>query len=263
MSSIREVGLLQPIIVRPADGFFEVIAGNRRMDACKRLRWKQIPAIVQELSDKEAYEVCLTENLQKQTMSPLEEAEAFQSYVERHRWGSISELARKIGKSEVYVSHRLLLLNLPGNIIEKISTRVLNPSIGRELVWITDHELQQDIAKVVEENSLSVRETHRLIDLTRSGTMNIGEAVNYIRPYEGPGFEQPAGGTAVELDDSYGRSLERMILILRMALIRIDRIIEETRSDEARDLLVKNRLAVHSMIDDCVRSNKEHALPRD
>src|SRR5579862_9921692 len=63
MDSIRRVGLLQPIIVRPVPGFFEVVAGHRRLEACRRLRWKQIPAIVKDLSDRAAYEVCICENV--------------------------------------------------------------------------------------------------------------------------------------------------------------------------------------------------------
>src|SRR5207237_6558995 len=76
-NSIREHGLLQPVLVRPHKNGFEIIAGNRRMSACKQLHWPKLPCYVTSLSDKEAFEASLIENIQRQTLEPLEEAEAF------------------------------------------------------------------------------------------------------------------------------------------------------------------------------------------
>ena len=80
-SSIRQHGLIQPITVRPLRGSFEIVAGHRRFRACKLLRWRVIPAIVRSLSDKDAFEIQLTENIHRLTMDPVEEAEAFKKYI--------------------------------------------------------------------------------------------------------------------------------------------------------------------------------------
>ncbi len=114
--SIREHGLLQPILIRPLVHDFEIVAGHRRFKACRSLRWRFIPCKLREMSDKQAYEIQLTENIQRKSMDPVEEAEAFRRYVIDFGWGGVSELAKKLGKSEEYVSHRIQLLKLPDEI---------------------------------------------------------------------------------------------------------------------------------------------------
>ena len=86
--SIKKIGLLQPIVVRINSlGSFEVVAGNRRFKACKSLGWKKIPCHVVELDDKEAFEISLVENIHRKSLSPIEEAYAFKSYVKELGWG--------------------------------------------------------------------------------------------------------------------------------------------------------------------------------
>ena len=103
VKSIVEHGLLQPILVRPVANGFEIVAGYRRFEACRSLRWRHIQSKIRELSDKQTYEIQLTENIQRQSFTPLEEAEAFKKYVDDFGWGGVSELASKIEKSEEYV----------------------------------------------------------------------------------------------------------------------------------------------------------------
>ena len=124
-ASIHQNGLLNPIIVRPVEDGFEIVAGNRRFEACKLLHWKHISAKVKDLSEKNAFEIQLIENIQRQTMNPIEEARAFKKYTADFGWGGESELARKISKSEQYVSNRIQLLRLPKNIIEPTITQYL------------------------------------------------------------------------------------------------------------------------------------------
>jgi len=274
MDSIRRVGLLQPIIVRPSNESFEVVAGHRRLEACRRLRWKQIPAIVKDLGDKEAFEICVSENVQRSTLNPIEEAKAFKSYVEEHRWGSISQLAIEIGKSEPYVSHRILLLRLPEEILAKIGEGSLSPSIGRELVWLNGEQLQQQMVRVIEENGFSVRQSHRLAAYAKSG-IEVSEAANWVRlgvtpPNEdnepdflvkrGSNENIGAGLTRRSDERSKLKTLEGVILILRMTLIRMDEQVEKSKSRDVRDFLVEQRFAVHSLIDSCVRRKKEIEL---
>jgi ParB family transcriptional regulator, chromosome partitioning protein len=133
ISSIKEHGLLQPILIRPITHGFEIVAGHRRFHACKSLRWRHIPCKIREMSDKQAYEIQLTENIQRKTMEPIEEAEAFRRYVIDFGWGGVSELAKKIGMSEVYVSHRIQLLKLPDDVKEQIFNNRLNVRQIREV----------------------------------------------------------------------------------------------------------------------------------
>ncbi|MFC1755456.1 ParB/RepB/Spo0J family partition protein, partial [Thermoproteota archaeon] len=116
MASIDKVGLLQPIVVRTVANEYEVIAGNRRFEACRRLSWIKIPCHIVEMDDKEAFEISLVENVQRNMLNPIEEARAFSRYVEENGWGSVNDLAHRIGKSQVYVSKRLRLLKLPENV---------------------------------------------------------------------------------------------------------------------------------------------------
>src|SRR5919198_261901 len=136
INSIREHGLLQPILIRPVGHGFEIVAGHRRFKACRSLRWRFIPCKLREMSDKQAYEIQLTENIQRKSMDPIEEAEAFRRYVIDFGWGGVSELAKKIGKSEEYVSHRIQLLKLSPEIKEQIIRSNLNVSQALELTTI-------------------------------------------------------------------------------------------------------------------------------
>ena len=95
-SSIKLKGLLQPIIVRTKrDGYFEMVAGNRRLQACKMIGWRKIICHIVELDDKQAFEISLIENIHRKTLNPIEEAQAFRSYVNDLGWGGISDLAAK------------------------------------------------------------------------------------------------------------------------------------------------------------------------
>src|ERR671920_947251 len=161
VNSIREHGILQPILIRPLEHGFEIVAGHRRFQACRTLRWRFISSKIRELSDKQAYEIQLTENIQRKSMDPIEEAEAFRRYVIDFGWGGVSELAKKIGMSEVYVSHRIQLLKLPDDIKEQIFNNSLNVSQAIEIVQIP-HDKQQRIASEVVNNNLTVRQIREL-----------------------------------------------------------------------------------------------------
>jgi ParB family transcriptional regulator, chromosome partitioning protein len=98
--SIDRIGLLHPVVVRiTGEGSFEIVAGNRRYDACKKLGWRKILCHIVELDDKASFEVALVENIQRHTLDPIEEAFAFKKYVSEFGWGGVSDLAQKISKS--------------------------------------------------------------------------------------------------------------------------------------------------------------------
>ena len=117
--SIREKGLLQPILVRSVDSFYEIIAGHRRYNACKKLGWRKIICHIVEMDDKDAFEISLIENIQRKNLNPIEEAQAYKVYVLNFGWGGISDLASRIGTSISYIDKRLRLLDLPEHVVMK------------------------------------------------------------------------------------------------------------------------------------------------
>jgi ParB family chromosome partitioning protein len=162
MLSIRDKGLLEPIIVRPVEESFEIVAGMRRYEACRKLGWRRLPAHVVELNDREALEVSLLENIQRETLNPIEEARAFRNYVEEFGYGGETELARRIGKSQEYVSRRIGLLSLPQRVQEQIMRRRIAPSVAQELTMLNDDDAEE-VAEEISTEGLSLREVRRII----------------------------------------------------------------------------------------------------
>lgn len=167
MLSIQDKGLLEPIIVRPTDAGFEVVAGMRRYEACRRLGWRRIPAHVVELNDREAFEVSLLENIQRETLNPIEEARAFRNYVEEFGYGGETELARRIGKSQEYVSKRIGLLSLPQRVQDQIMRRRIATSVAQELTLLNDDDAEQ-MADEIGVQGLSLREVRRILHRRQS-----------------------------------------------------------------------------------------------
>src|ERR671911_1128102 len=158
--SIRKHGLLQPIIVRPINPGFEIVAGHRRFQACKLLRWKTIPAMVKDVSDKDAFEIQLVENIQRKTLDPIEEAHAFKLYVRDYGWGGVTYLAETIMKSEQYVSSRIQLLKLPQNVIDKVKSGELKVSHAFELLGLEGKSLENMSDDIINKN-MSVKDIRR------------------------------------------------------------------------------------------------------
>lgn len=237
-TSIREHGLLQPILIRPLGTGFEIVAGHRRFQACRSLRWRFISAKIRELSDKQAYEIQLTENIQRKSMDPLEEAEAFRRYVVDFGWGGVSELARKIGKSEEYVSHHMQLLRLPDEIKEKIANNALNVSQAMEIAQIPQ-EKQSILVQHVMNDRLTVRQIRELKNVLKEDDF---EAVVAPKAQKSPIIAR------------------KTYLTLKITLSRLDDIINEVHATvepdqraEIINFLMGIRLKVHSMIDESIR----------
>jgi ParB family chromosome partitioning protein len=241
-SSIREHGLIQSITVRPLNGGFEIIAGHRRFYACKLLRWKKIPARVISFSDKDAFEIQLVENMQRMTMDPIEEAEAFRKYILDYGWGGVSQLAKVISKSEQYVSSRIQILKLPTEIIEQISQDRLKVSHALELKLLNEDK-QRMVAKEIIRKNLSLRQVREI-------------ARHEKREYD----------STSDINDDHThihiqvKILKRTLLSLRISLSRLDSLIEEANEKLYEDKRVKItsilmgfRLEIHSMIDKNLR----------
>jgi ParB family chromosome partitioning protein len=163
--SISEKGLLNPIIVRQRNEYaYEIVAGNRRHEACKLLGYRKIACQVIELDDKGAFEISLIENIQRKTLYPMEEARAFKKYISEFGWGGASELSQKIGKSVSYITKKIRLLELPPEVIDSVISSAINTSTAEELLFVKDKSKQSELARLVSNKNLSVRETRDLLN---------------------------------------------------------------------------------------------------
>jgi ParB family chromosome partitioning protein len=245
VTSIREHGLIQPILIRPLSHGFEIVAGHRRYQACKSLRWRFIPCKIREMTDKQAFEIQLSENIQRKSMDPIEEAEAFRRYVIDFGWGGVSDLAKKIGKSEEYVSHRIQLLKLSEEIKEKIASNRLNVSKAIEISTIPIEKQSQIVGEIIE-NNLSVKRIRELKMILRD---NINEEYSNI------GFANGNNYLSKSL-----KITKKASLSLKVTLARIDNLIEESQISiepeqrtEIINFLMQIRIRIHELIDDTIK----------
>ena len=165
VESVRTKGVLQPILVRPQDGMFEIIAGERRWRAAQRAQLHEVPVIVREFTDKEALEVALVENLQRQDLTALEEAEGYRRLVEEFDHTQ-EELAKAVGKSRSHVANMMRLLALPGPVKDMLDLGQLSAGHARALLTATD---PVGLARQVVDKQLNVRQTEKLAGGEASG----------------------------------------------------------------------------------------------
>jgi ParB family chromosome partitioning protein len=157
--SIRQVGVLQPILVRPSgEGTYELIAGERRWRAARRVGLQTIPALVRETDDSTALEHALVENLHRDNLNPLEEAAAYQQLIEDFSL-THDEVASRVGRSRASISNTLRLLQLPPAIQRSVQERKLSMGHAKALLASPDRGYQEELAKRIVEEDLSVRAT--------------------------------------------------------------------------------------------------------
>lgn len=160
--SIRVKGIIQPIIVRRSAIGFELIAGERRLRAAKELKLEQIPAIVREASDEDSLEISLIENIQRQELNPIEEAEAYQHLMDKFSLTQ-EKISEMVGRSRPSVANILRLLKLPQEIKEQIKKGKISFAHSRCLLEIEDKKEQLQLAKKIIDKGLSVRELENLV----------------------------------------------------------------------------------------------------
>jgi len=158
------MGLLQNIVVRTVDDHYEIIAGVRRYHACRKLGWKKIPCNIVELDSKAAFEISLVENIQRHSLTVLQECTAFKKYVTDFGWGSISDLAKKLSKSPSYISKRMRLLELPAEVLRLISDSEIEISSAEELLTIKDKLKQHQMAVLVQDHHLSSKQVRQMVN---------------------------------------------------------------------------------------------------
>ncbi len=155
--SIKEHGVIQPILVRKKGNKYEIIAGERRWRAAKAAKLNEIPCIIMEADDKKALKLALIENLQRENLNPIEEAHAYRSLIEEYNMTQ-EEVAQTIGKSRSYISNTIRLLNLDKEIIDYISKGQITSGHGRALLGIKNKEERLKAAKLIVEEKINVRQ---------------------------------------------------------------------------------------------------------
>lgn len=161
--SIKSKGVIEPIIVRLGkNGYYELICGERRWRACKLAGMDKIPAIVRNLSDEDAFEVSLIENIQREDLSPMEFALAFDKLVKMGR--SHDEIARKIGKSRSWVTNVMRILRLPDDVRRLIDEGKISLGHAKVLCSIKDERLVRELAEKIVGNGMSVRELEEIAE---------------------------------------------------------------------------------------------------
>ncbi len=171
MSSIREHGVLQPIVVRAAlPRGYEIVAGERRFRAVERLGMSRIPAIVRTISDKQAMEIALIENLQREDLNPIEVAEAYAN-VMKHFDLTQEEMSVRVGQSRSHVANLLRLLTLPAELRADVSRGTISMGHARALLSLSDENARKILARKIVQEGLSVRAVEsmcqRLNDVSR------------------------------------------------------------------------------------------------
>jgi ParB family chromosome partitioning protein len=156
-NSMQASGLLQPIIVRPRDGGYELIAGERRWRAAERLGWPKIPAVVREVDDRTLLTLALVENLQRDDLSPIDEASGYRRLGEEFHLGQ-AEIARVVGRDRSTVANLLRLLQLPPDVQVMVHEKRLSAGHARALLGLADADRQSALAAEAIEQEWSVRE---------------------------------------------------------------------------------------------------------
>ena len=160
--SIRDQGIIQPLVVRPKSERFELIAGERRWRAAMKAGLTRVPVVVREASDRDALQLALIENLQREDLNPIEEATGYRRLQEEFTWGQ-EEVAEKIGKSRPAVANALRLLTLPSEVQQEVAAGNLPAGQARALLGLQSEAVIMTAYREVIARALSTRETEKLV----------------------------------------------------------------------------------------------------
>lgn len=160
--SIRQHGVLQPLLVRPLpNGAYQLVAGERRWRASRLAELKEVPVIIKELTDTEAMEIAIIENLQREDLNPIEEAEGLQTLIDRCGFTQ-EEVATSVGKSRPAITNALRLLKLPENVREMTKKGEISAGHARALLSFDSQALMQEVAAKIVSDKLTVRDVEKL-----------------------------------------------------------------------------------------------------
>lgn len=163
VSSIREKGVIQPVLVRPVEGGYEIVAGERRWRAAQQLEMEEIPAIVRgDIDDVNSLEISLIENIQREELNPIEEANAYQELIGRFEY-TLDKVGQMMGKDKTTISNSLRLLTLSDEIRDLIAEGTISTGHAKALLSITSEHKRKRILRTIMRKGISVRETEHLV----------------------------------------------------------------------------------------------------
>ena len=165
--SVKQFGVLQPLLVQKKNGYYEIIAGERRWRAAKLAGLKEVPVLIKDYTDQEIVEISLIENIQRENLNPIEEALAFKRLLEEFQLKQ-DEVAERVSKSRTAVTNSLRLLKLAPKVQQMIIDDMISTGHARALLAIDDPEQQYSLAMRIFDEKLSVRETEKLVKLLKT-----------------------------------------------------------------------------------------------
>lgn len=229
-ASIREHGVLHPVVLRKKDDVFELVVGERRVRACKALGWSSVPAIVRELSDRAAAELALIENLQRRDLDFFEEAEGYRKLIEEFRLTQ-DVLAHRLGKSQSSIANKLRLLKLPQEVRRIATEQGLSERHMRALLRLPGKEEQLRVVKVVSDRGLSVKDTEEMV----AGLIEIKE-----KEVEKLGTVSKPKKVVLKDLKLFTNSLKQLTASLQASGLKVD-VAEENATDQYRVTIVISR----------------------
>jgi len=177
--SIKEHGIIQPIVVKSVNNGYMIIAGERRWRAAKLAGLKEVPVIVMDLTDKQVLEISLIENIQREDLNPIEEALAYRRLTQEFNLKQ-EELSIRIGKSRVAISNTLRLLNLDDRVQDYLKEGVITEGHGRALLAVANKNLQYELSQKIIDEELTVRDIEKIIkDINKDNTtIEVNKPIN-------------------------------------------------------------------------------------
>jgi ParB family chromosome partitioning protein len=179
--SIKQFGVLQPLLVQERDNYYEIIAGERRWRAAKLAGVKEVPVIVKKLTEQEILEISLIENIQREDLNPIEEAQAYKRLLTEFNLKQ-DEVADRVSKSRTAVTNAMRLLKLNDKVQQMVIDEMLTTGHARALLGIDDQEKQYLVAQRIFDEKLSVRETEKLVKNIQNEKKNTLEGSKKIDP---------------------------------------------------------------------------------
>lgn len=164
--SIKQYGIVQPLILQKRNEIFEIVAGERRWRAARIAGLKKVPAIIKNYSEREVLEIALIENIQREDLNPIEEAYAYKKLIEEFELKQ-DEVADRVSKSRVAITNSLRLLKLGENVQQMLIDELITSGHARALLAVTDRKAQDELAMQVLDQKLSVRDTEKLVKNTQ------------------------------------------------------------------------------------------------
>lgn len=259
-ASLQKSGQLHSILVRPTTGKhkWQVVDGYRRYVAALDLGWATIKAEARELGDKEALELALMANIQRQNLNPVEEAEAFRTYVSEKGWGSSADLAERLGVSPIYISRRLGLLGLSESIVLSLRKGEITTSHGEELGRVEKKEVAEQLADIIKETGLTRDQTRVAIDYVKAG-LNPDIAASRALDVTGYNDSFITPEKTVKHFDAGDVARDSIVLSLRKALANIDLHLSNLTDAEQKEWIEAVRYPLHELINASFKLQKKHA----